>query len=82
MNPKAQAATELGRQVGMVIVALAVGGVVGLIPFFMDRSRDDKIVGTVGLFASMIGGIFAEIFGAGSMAIGFVIAILVGGPRA
>ena len=58
-----------------------MGAVIGLIPLLMGRSRDDSVVGSVGFFASMVGGFFAGILGAGSMAVGFVIAILVGGRR-
>ena len=82
MNPENQAAYEMGARVGAVFGSLLVGALVDCIPKYFGRSREDHVVGNIGLVACMAGAFFAGILGAFSMAIGFVIAILVGGRRA
>jgi hypothetical protein len=82
MDPQNQAAYEMGARVGAIFGALLVGAIVGCIPRYRGRSREDHVVGNIGFVACMVGAFFSGILGAGSMAIGFVIAILVGGRRA
>jgi hypothetical protein len=82
MNPENQAAYEMGVRVGAVFGSLLLGAIVGCIPKYLGKSREDHVVGNVGLVACMAGAVVAGILGAFSMAIGFAIAILVGPRRA
>jgi hypothetical protein len=68
-------------QIGAIVGALMIGAIIGAIPLTFGRKREDEVVGTVGFVACMAGGFISGILGAGSMAVGFVIAILLGGRR-
>jgi hypothetical protein len=82
MDPNVPVNQTSAYLVGAVIGSLFVGALVGCIPWYLGKAREDRVVGGIGLVACMAGAFFAGILGAGSMAVGFVIAILVGGRRA
>jgi hypothetical protein len=75
-DPNAQA-----YQIGAIVGSLMIGALIGAIPLSLGRKREDQVVGTVGFVACMAGGYISGILGAGSMAVGFVIAILLGGRK-
>ena len=80
MDPNKQA-YQNGVWFGMLFGGLLIGSLIGLIPLKFGSSRGDDVVGKVGFFACIVGGFISGILGAFSMAIGFVIAILVGGRK-
>ena len=76
MDPNNQA-----YKIGAIFGGLVIGSLMGFIPLKMGERRGDETVGKVGFAACILGGFISGLLGAGSMAIGFAIAILVGGRK-
>ena len=63
--------------IGVIIGALLVGGILGLIPFFIAKKKDFTVMGVVCLILCIVAGFIGGIFLAAPVCLISVIVILI-----